>query len=210
MGALSLPLLAPVINPVRAAAITLPLLNAQDVVGVWAFRRNVDWRLIGWMPPGAVLGIALGYSFAASMSPRGVMAALGDLDRVRPVPAPAGAPASFSREARWPEWRGVLFGVDFGFTSRMAQIAVGIRAGARVEPQRLPQTDIAPRLCRTGVAVDGKQDVIGVTPEHCGMSVTSCRRAGVNDALATVASSRFSTASCVWRRAMRLSETKPR
>ncbi len=121
MGALSLPLLALVIDPVRAAAITLPLLIAQDVVGVWAFRRSVDWRLIGWMLPGAMAGIALGYAFAASVSPRAVMAAVGVISILfglyrlwmarRPRPRDI---------ARWPEWLGTLFGVASGFTSQIA------------------------------------------------------------------------------------------
>ena len=121
MGALSLPLLALMIDPVRAAAITLPLLIAQDAVGVWAFRRSVDWRLIGWMLPGAMIGIALGYGFAASVSPKAVMAAVGVISILfgfyrlwiayRPRP----------REiARWPEWLGTLFGVASGFTSQIA------------------------------------------------------------------------------------------
>lgn len=121
MGALSLPLLALVIDPVRAAAITLPLLIAQDVVGVWAFRRSVDWRLIGWMLPGAMVGIALGYGFAASVSPKAVMAAVGVISILfglyrlwmarRPRPR---------QIARWPEWLGTLFGVASGFTSQIA------------------------------------------------------------------------------------------
>ena len=121
MGALSLPLLALAIDPVRAAAITLPLLIAQDVVGVWAFRRHVDWRLLGWMLPGAALGIALGYVFAASVSPRAVMAAIGAISILfgayrlwvvrRRNPRAA---------ARWPEWIGSLFGVASGFTSQIA------------------------------------------------------------------------------------------
>lgn len=121
MGALSLPLLALVIDPVRAAAITLPLLIAQDVVGVWAFRRSVDWRLIGWMLPGAMVGIALGYGFAASVSPKTVMAAVGVISILfglyrlwmarRPRPR---------QIARWPEWLGTLFGVASGFTSQIA------------------------------------------------------------------------------------------
>ncbi|MBB3694278.1 sulfite exporter TauE/SafE family protein [Sphingomonas sp. BK580] len=121
MGALSLPLIALAIDPVRAAAITLPLLIAQDVVGVWAFRRSVDWRLIGWMLPGAVLGIALGYGFAASVSPRGVMAAVGVISILfglyRLWVARRRRPRGV---ARWPEWLGVLFGIASGFTSQIA------------------------------------------------------------------------------------------
>lgn len=121
MGALSLPLLTFAVDPVRAAAITLPLLIAQDVVGAWAFRRTVDWTLLGWMLPGAVLGIWLGYGFAASVSPGAVMAAVGAISMLfgayrlwaarHPAPRVAG---------RWPEWMGALFGVASGFTSQIA------------------------------------------------------------------------------------------
>ncbi|MGK6324617.1 sulfite exporter TauE/SafE family protein [Sphingomonas sp. DT-51] len=121
MGALSLPLMALAIDPVRAAAITLPLLIAQDVVGVWAFRRTVDWRLLGWMLPGAAGGIALGYVFAAGVSPRAVMAAVGIISilfgayRLRAARRPRARAA-----ARWPEWIGALFGLASGFTSQIA------------------------------------------------------------------------------------------
>lgn len=121
IGALSLPLLAFAIDPVRAAAIMLPVLIVQDVVGVWAFRRTVDWRLLGWMLPGAVVGIALGYVFAASVSPRAVMAAVGAISVLfgayRLWAARHPSPRS---GARWPDWMGSLFGVASGFTSQVA------------------------------------------------------------------------------------------
>jgi uncharacterized membrane protein YfcA len=121
MGALSMPLLAFAIDPVRAAAILLPILIAQDAVGVWAFRRSVDWRILAWMLPGAIFGIWLGYMFAASVSPLAVMALVGTISVVfgayrlwaerRPAP----------QEMRlWPEWLGVLFGTVSGFTSQIA------------------------------------------------------------------------------------------
>ena len=40
VGSLALPLLVLVIDPVQAAAILLPILIAQDIVGVWSFRRH--------------------------------------------------------------------------------------------------------------------------------------------------------------------------
>jgi uncharacterized membrane protein YfcA len=121
MGALSLPLLAFAVDPVRAAAITLPILIAQDVVGVWAFRRTVDWRLLGWMLPGSMLGIALGYWFAASVSSGAVMAMVGAISILfgayRLWAARHAAP---KETARWPDWIGSLFGVASGFTSQIA------------------------------------------------------------------------------------------
>ena len=121
MGALSLPMLTFAIDPVQAAAILLPILIAQDVVGVWAFRRTVAWRLLGWMMPGAVLGIWLGYAFAANVSPLGVMAAVGAISILfgayRLWAARHAAP---HEAARWPLWMGSLFGIASGFTSQIA------------------------------------------------------------------------------------------
>ena len=104
----------------QAAAILLPILIVQDVVGVWAFRRTWDGYVLGWMLPGAAAGIALGYLFAASVSPQAVLALVGGVSIVfgayrlwmdrRIVP-----PVS-----RSPGWVGSLFGVASGFTSQIA------------------------------------------------------------------------------------------
>ncbi len=121
MGALSLPMLTFAIDPVRAAAILLPILIAQDVVGVWAFRRTVDWKLLGWMMPGAVLGIWLGYAFAANVSPLGVMAAVGAISMIFGAYRLWAARHAAPRDAaRWPLWVGSLFGIASGFTSQIA------------------------------------------------------------------------------------------
>ena len=117
MGALSLPLLAFAVDPVRAAAITLPILIAQDVVGVWAFRRTVDWWLLGWMLPGSMLGIALGYGFAASVSSAAVMGMVGAISILFGAYRLWAAPRD---PARWPDWIGSLFGIASGFTSQIA------------------------------------------------------------------------------------------
>ncbi|MEN3748646.1 sulfite exporter TauE/SafE family protein [Sphingomonas sp. HF-S3] len=121
LGSLALPMLAFVISPVTAAAILLPLLIVQDVVGVWAFRRTVDWRLLGWMLPGAAAGVAIGYVFAASVTPQAVMAVVGLISILfglwrlwlerHPVP---------HETATLPDWIGALFGIASGFTSQIA------------------------------------------------------------------------------------------
>ncbi|WP_337848074.1 sulfite exporter TauE/SafE family protein [Sphingomonas sp.] len=119
-GALSLPMIAFATDPVQAAAILLPILIAQDVVGVWAFRRSVDGFVLGWTLAGAVIGIAIGYWFAASVSADAVLAMVGGIsilfgayrlwkDRI------GGGAAS-----RSPGWVGSLFGIASGFTSQVA------------------------------------------------------------------------------------------
>lgn len=121
LGALSLPALAFVINPVQAAAILLPILIVQDIVGVWAFRRTVEWGVLGWMLPGAAIGVVLGYVFAASVTPEAVMAAVGVISALFGAYRLWLARHALPREAaRMPEWMGSLFGVASGFTSQVA------------------------------------------------------------------------------------------
>jgi uncharacterized membrane protein YfcA len=120
MGALSLPLLALVTDPVRAAAIMLPLLIAQDVVGVWAFRRSVDWTVLAWMLPGAVVGIVLGYVFAASVSPDAVMAAVGAISILFGAYRLWAERHALPEARHSPGWVGTIAGVASGFTSQIA------------------------------------------------------------------------------------------
>lgn len=121
LGSLSLPMLAFVIDPIRAAAILLPILIVQDVVGVWAFRRSVDWPLLGWMLPGAAIGIWLGYVFAANVTAEAVMAAVGVISALFGGYRLWAERHKLPREtARLPEWVGALFGAGAGFTSQIA------------------------------------------------------------------------------------------
>jgi uncharacterized membrane protein YfcA len=121
LGALSLPVLAMVISPVRAAAILLPILIVQDVVSVWAFRRSWDGYVLGWMLPGAVIGIALAYLFAAHVDARAVLGLVGAISIVfglyRLWLARRGGDVSATRS---PGWIGTLAGVVSGFTSQIA------------------------------------------------------------------------------------------
>src|SRR5688500_17423632 len=77
LGALGTPLIALAIDPVRGAAILLPILIVQDVVGVTAFRKSWDAGVLKAMLPGAVAGVALGWWFAASVPPGAILAMLG-------------------------------------------------------------------------------------------------------------------------------------
>lgn len=120
MGALSLPMIALVISPVQAAAILLPILIVQDVVSVWAFRKSWDGYVLGWTLPGAVIGIALGYLFAARVSADAVLGMVGSISIVfglyRLWIARMGTP----RASTAPGWLGAIAGVASGFTSQVA------------------------------------------------------------------------------------------
>jgi hypothetical protein len=139
MGALGLPLLALAMEPVQAAAILLPILIAQDFVGVAAFRKTWDGTILAIMLPGAIVGVILGWWFAASVSSNVILAAVGAIsllfgcyrlwvERGGRIAAPAASPA----------WVGTLFGVATGFTSQIAH-AGGPPYQMWVMPRRLPR-----------------------------------------------------------------------
>ncbi|WP_176590895.1 sulfite exporter TauE/SafE family protein [Sphingobium sp. EM0848] len=139
VGALAMPIMALGVDPVRGAAIMLPILILQDVVSVWAFRHSWDRHVLTVMLPGMAMGVAIGYFFAAQVPEIAVLGVLGLISAV------------FGLQRLWverggqivlpassPNWVGVLFGVASGFTSQIAH------AGSPpfqmwVLPKRLPR-----------------------------------------------------------------------
>ncbi|HKH96646.1 MAG TPA: TSUP family transporter, partial [Beijerinckiaceae bacterium] len=77
IGMLSLPMMALVASPVRAAAILLPILVVQDAVSVWAYRGQWDRRNLAILIPGGVVGVVLGYLLAAWVSDAALSLAVG-------------------------------------------------------------------------------------------------------------------------------------
>ena len=59
LGIAAVPLMAFAVSPAIAAGILLPLLMLMDAIGVWAYRRRFDHRIIRAMLPGALAGIAV-------------------------------------------------------------------------------------------------------------------------------------------------------
>ena len=138
LGALGTPLMAiGMRDPVRAAAILLPILIAQDIVGVTAFRRTWDGGIIAIMLPGAIVGIGLGYLLAATISESAVMAVLGAISMLfgaYRLWAEHGGQITAPRNS--PPWVGTLFGIATGFTSQIAH-AGGPPFQMWVMPKRL-------------------------------------------------------------------------
>jgi hypothetical protein len=60
LGALSVPIMALVIPPTKAAGILLPLLCFMDIFSFWHYRRKWDKRNIQTLLPAAFVGILLG------------------------------------------------------------------------------------------------------------------------------------------------------
>lgn len=139
LGLLSLPLMALVVSPVQAAAITLPILIVQDVVSVWAYRYTWDMRNVVLLVLGGLSGVITGYLLAARVSDAAIEIAVGlisiafairrlVLERgpVPPKPVPASTP------------RGLFWGWVTGFTSMIAH-AGGPPFQIFVMPQKLPR-----------------------------------------------------------------------
>lgn len=139
LSALSLPLMALTTSPLRASSIVLPILIVQDIVSVWAYRRTWDKRNLMIMLPGACLGIALGYFFAALVSDAALELALGSISVTfavrrliaevrKTVPVPT----------RGTIGTGLFWGTISGFTSMVAN-AGGPPFQVYILPQRLPR-----------------------------------------------------------------------
>ncbi|WP_313806154.1 sulfite exporter TauE/SafE family protein [Sphingobium sp.] len=139
VGALAMPIMALGVDPVRGAAILLPILILQDAVSVWAFRHSWDRHILTVMLPGMAIGVAIGYFFAAAVSEIAVLGVLGAISTLfglqRLWVERGGAIVLPSNSA---DWVGVFFGMASGFTSQIAH------AGSPpfqmwVLPKRLPR-----------------------------------------------------------------------
>lgn len=138
VGTLSTPLLALVMPPAQAAAILLPILVVSDAVGVWSFRKSWDKWILGWMLPGAFLGVVLGYLFAATLSIAALKAALGAITlgfALYRLWIERGGRITAASDS--PGWTGSLLGIAAGFTSQIAH-AGGPPFQIWVTPRRLP------------------------------------------------------------------------
>lgn len=139
LGALGMPIMAMGVHPVAGAAILLPILIAQDVVGVAAFWRSWDKRILEILLPGAILGVALGYFLAAHVSSDVVLAVLGTVSilfGLHRLWIERGGRLVASSNS--PPWVGSLFGIATGFTSQIAH-AGGPPFQMWVMPRRLPR-----------------------------------------------------------------------
>jgi uncharacterized membrane protein YfcA len=137
LGALGIPVLALVVSPVKAAAITLPVLIAQDWVGVWAFRHDFDRRNLLILMPASLIGVGAGWLMASSVSDAVVRLAVGlvSLGFVVFMLVRERMAAAEATQAKIAP--GIFWGAVSGFTSFISH------AGAAgflvyIMPQRLP------------------------------------------------------------------------
>ena len=137
VGALAVPLLALVMPPLQAAAITLPIMVVQDWVSVYSFRHEINRRNLAILLPGALTGVVAAYFLASRLSEDVVRLAIGlvsvgfvglTLWRDRKLHAPP---------TRADVAPGLFWGAAAGFASFVSH-AGGPPFLIYVMPQRLP------------------------------------------------------------------------
>jgi uncharacterized protein len=121
LGLVVVPLMSLAVAPQQAAAVTLPILIAMDMIGLWAWRGRADWAVLRTVVPGAVLGIVIGALAFSLLDARWIKGILG-VECVLFVLHRIHARAAIAAQApRPPDWgRGSFWGAMSGFTSTIA------------------------------------------------------------------------------------------
>ncbi len=134
-GSLAVPLMALAVTVPQAAAILMPVLLLMDLLGIAAFRKSFDRRLLKFLLPCSLLGVVVGALLFKLLDARvvagivGVFTLLFLAQRLLFPPRPDSAPP--------PRWVGALLTITSGFTSFVAH-AGGPPLNAYVIPLRLP------------------------------------------------------------------------
>jgi uncharacterized protein len=134
-GSLAVPLMALAVTVPEAAAILMPLLLVMDVLGIAAFRKDFDRRLLKFLVPYALLGTVLGAMLFKLMDSRWVAGIVGVLtllflaQRLLFPPKADSPPPS--------RWLGAVLTTTTGFTSFVAH-AGSPPINAYVIPMKLP------------------------------------------------------------------------
>lgn len=133
-GSLAVPMMALVVSVPQAAAILMPVLLVMDLLGMAAFRKHVDRRLLRFLIPFGLLGILIGTVLFKWLDARVVAGIVGGFtllflaQRLLFAPRPDSPPP--------PKWLGALLTTTSGFTSFIAH-AGGPPVNAYVIPLRL-------------------------------------------------------------------------
>lgn len=134
-GALAVPLMALSISVPQAAAIFMPILLVMDLLGLAAFRRHFDLRLVRFLVPLGLLGTVVGTLLFRLLDTRMVAGIVGLLTLAFLAQRLLFPPRPDSPHP--PRWAGALLSVTSGFTSFVSH-AGGPPVSAYLIPMRLP------------------------------------------------------------------------
>lgn len=133
-GSLAVPMMAMAITVPQAAAILMPVLLVMDLLGIAAFRRHVDRRLLAFLLPFGLLGVGVGTVLFRWLDAHlvagivGVFTLLFLAQRLVFPPRPDSVAP--------PRWVGAILTATSGFTSFIAH-AGGPPINAYLIPMRL-------------------------------------------------------------------------
>jgi uncharacterized protein len=133
-GSLAVPLMALAVTVPQAAAILMPVLLLMDLLGMAAFRKNFDMKLVKFLVPCGLVGTLVGALLFRLLDARLVAGIVGLFtmaflaQRLLFAPRPDSPPP--------PRWLGALLTVTSGFTSFVAH-AGGPPLSAYIIPLRL-------------------------------------------------------------------------
>lgn len=139
-GSLAVPLMALAVTVPQAAAMLMPVLLLMDVLGLAAFRKDFDVRLLKFLIPFGLLGTVVGTLLFKALDPKlvaglvGIFTLLFLAQRLAFPPRQGSAPP--------PRWVGALMSTTSGFTSFIAH-AGGPPITVYVLPLKLPPVTFA-------------------------------------------------------------------
>jgi uncharacterized protein len=119
----------------QAAAIMMPILFVMDVLGLAAFRRHFDWKLVRFLVPLGLVGTVIGTLSFRLLDARLVAGIVGIFTLAFLAQRLLFPPRPDSPHP--PKWLGALLTVTSGFTSFVSH-AGGPPVNAYVIPMRLP------------------------------------------------------------------------
>jgi len=133
-GSLAVPMMALAVTVPQAAAILMPVLLVMDILGMAAFRKDFDMKLLRFLLPWGLVGIGVGTLLFKVLNAQVVAGLVGAFtllflaQRVAFPPKPDSPPP--------PKWLGAVLTATAGFTSFIAH-AGGPPVNAYVIPMRL-------------------------------------------------------------------------
>ena len=133
-GSLAVPMMALAVTVPEAAAILMPVLFLMDVMGMAAFRKDFDLKLLKFLIPFGVLGIVIGAALFKVLNAHTVAGVVGALTLLFLAQRLLFPPKADSLPP--PRWLGALLTTTSGFTSFIAH-AGGPPISAYVIPLKL-------------------------------------------------------------------------
>ena len=117
-GSLAVPMMALAVTVPEAAAILMPVLFLMDVMGMAAFRKDFDLKLLKFLVPFGVLGIVVGAALFKVLNANTVAGVVGALTLLFLAQRLLFPPNADSPPP--PRWLGALLTTTSGFTSFIA------------------------------------------------------------------------------------------